>query len=405
MHLLTRLQELAKKQGLFLESLEFAEYLDTLPEFHSLRGEFQIPLVAGRPSIYMVGNSLGPQPKDAARMVQEELDVWGRDGHVGHFEHQHGRPWLTVDEACADLLLPIVGAVSGEVAAMASLTANLHFLMCSFYSPTPQRHKIIMESRAFPSDHLHGFDPRDSMILASPRQGEETLRMEDVLSLIKEHGDSVAVVFISGVQFLTGQLFDIPAIGAYAGFDLAHAVGNVPLHLHEWGVDFAAWCSYKYLNSGPGAIAGLFVHNKHDENDNLTILRGWWGHKVSTRFQMSNILLASLRIFSKTSLLEIRQRSSMLHVYLRYLLAPLASGAHPSIRLVTPSDLSACGAQLSVKILNGMPADEVAERCHSKGLMVDERKPDLIRMAPTGLYSTFSDVHAAATLFAEALKN
>jgi kynureninase len=297
------LQKKAEQAKLALDSIEFAALLDKEDELSLLREEFHIPKQDDRESIYLVGNSLGLQPKSLKGLLDEELRVWADSAVNGHFDHAYKRPWLTVDEECASHLCNIVGAKEGEVAAMGTLTTNLHLLMCAFYHPTLRRYKIVLEKRAFPSDHylvesqlkLHGIDPKDGMILVAPREGEDTIQTDDILATLRQHGDSVAIVLFAGVQYYTGQHFDIPTIskagheiGAIVGIDLAHAVGNVPLEVHDWNVDFAAWCSYKYLNSGPGAIAGLFVHNRHDQNDNLTILRGWWSHQVSTRFRMDN---------------------------------------------------------------------------------------------------------------------
>ncbi|KAJ3064866.1 Kynureninase (L-kynurenine hydrolase) [Podochytrium sp. JEL0797] len=309
---------------------------------------------------------------------------------------------------------------------MNSLTSNLHFLLISFYRPTAQRYKIIMEAKAFPSDafafasqvQFHGFDPKDAIVELAPRQGETSLRTEDIVKCIRREGDQVAVVLFSGVQYYTGQFFDLKtiaeeghAVGAMVGFDLAHAAGNVPLQLHDWNVDFAAWCTYKYLNSGPGNIGGLFVHSKHN-HANLPRLAGWWGSDPATKFTMNNefhgipgaagyrlsnpsvlavtSLHASLLTFAKTSMPELREKSMQLTAYLEHLLLDLLASRPGAFRILTPSDPSARGCQLSV-FFEGGRMETVFEGLLERGVVCDERRPDVIRMSPAPLYCTFED--------------
>ena len=371
-----------------LNSSSFATFLDSLDPISTTRPLFNIPLAhpytpTSPPCIYLCGNSLGLQPKLAVQYVSEEMEKWGRLGVEGHFNGD--RPWLNVDEPCLPLLREVVGAADdAEVGVMNSLSANLHLLLTSFYQPTSTRHRILMEEAAFCSDHhvvrsqlaLHGRKLEDSLIQIKPRAGETYIRTDDILASIKEAGDSLAVVMLPGVQFYSGQLFDMQriteaahAVGAYAGFDLAHAAGNAPLALHDWDVDFASWCSYKYLNSGPGGISGVFFHSRHHHRTDLPKLSGWWGQTPEVRFrmlpthepivgaqsyQLSNTpvltavcLLASLRTFQQAGgIPALRLKSVQLTSYLELLLSPLLSALH--ITLLTPTAIRERGCQLSV---------------------------------------------------------
>ncbi|XP_030626383.1 kynureninase [Chanos chanos] len=423
-------------------SSKVAEYLDEHDELKHLRQDFLLPKVADLPPsdlslvdgteecIYLVGNSLGLQPKLTKKYIEEELDKWAKTGVHGHMVGS--RPWIWAENNIEELMANVVGAKREEVALMNGLTVNLHLLMLSFYKPTSKRHKILLEDKAFPSDHyavesqihLRGHDPRESMILMAPREGEETLRTEDILAIIEQEGDSIAVIMFSGVQYYTGQLFDMATItkaghakGCYVGFDCAHAAGNAELHLHDWGVDFACWCSYKYMNSGAGGLAGAYIHEKHAHTVKPALL-GWWGHNMKTRFQMTNemdlqagisgyrlsnqpILLvcplqASLEIFNKSSMKALRKKSVLLTGYLEYLLKHYYSKdeSDPSkayIRIITPSNPAERGCQLSLCF--SVPIRTVFKELERRGVVCDMREPNVMRIAPVPLYNSFRDVH------------
>lgn len=395
--------------------------------------------------IYLCGNSLGLQPRCTASYVTSHLQAWAMKGVHGHFSELEDSPvvpFLHMDDQAAKLIAPIVGALPHEVAIMETLTANLHILMASFYRPNVEKYKIIIEGKSFPSDHYavesqimqHGFSLEDAMVLIEPESADEpTISTEHILSVIDAHASKTAMILLPGVQYYTGQYLDIGTITRHAhshgiliGWDLAHAVGNVPLTLHDWDVDFAAWCSYKYLNSGPGAIAGLFVHTKHGEVDTTAMqegkegfrprLSGWWGGDKSIRFQMANkfvpipgaqgyqlgnpsslalaAVIASLEIFGRTSVDELRKKSLELTQYLQdLLLAALDyfADATAPYRIITPLDPNQRGAQLSVQLKPGyLPL--VMASLDDAGVVLDERKPDVIRVAPAPLYNTFEDV-------------
>lgn len=346
------------------------------------------------------------------------------------------RPWVPYNELLTEPSARLVGALPVETVVMNSLTVNLHLLMVSFYRPSGLRTRIVIEDTAFPSDsyavrsqaRLHGLDPDETVVRLRPRPGEDTLRTEDVVSYLEAEGDRVALVLLGGVNYLTGELMDIPAItaagraaGAVVGWDLAHAVGNVPLALHEWGVDFAAWCSYKYLNSGPGALSGVFIHERHLGDPNVLRLEGWWSTDPATRFEMAPVsqplptadawqisnppILAmgpvrtSLEIFDKVGMVELRARSIRLTGYLESLLDEIIPSR--PLTLVTPRDPERRGCQLSVRVSRGSAAD-LARRLRDKhGVIADSREPDIIRLAPVPLYSTYHDCWRAATALAE----
>jgi len=288
-----------KKSEEMVNSLEYARQLDNEDKLKCFRDRFLIPKVNGEDAIYFTSNSLGLQPKTTRSYIQEQLDVWADLGVEGHFEAK--QPWTTYHEVFPEQLSKIVGCKPKEVVAMGQLSVNLHLLMVSFYQPTKQRFKIICEAKAFPSDQyaidsqvkFHGFDPPEAIIEVVQRQGEQTIRNEDVIAAIEQHGDAVALVIIGGVNYYSGQVFDMKSItkaahkvGAFAGFDLAHAAGNIELKLHDWNVDFACWCTYKYLSSSPGGVAGIFIHENHISNKELPRFAGWWGHDKANRFQM-----------------------------------------------------------------------------------------------------------------------
>jgi len=423
------------KAGAFAEggaalTSEYADAADAEDPLREFRSEFLFPPTedgaefrdAGAQAVYLCGNSLGLQPKGVEAEVRGELDKWAKYGVEGHFKPR--LPWVTVDETPIESMARVVGAKPVEVAVMNSLTVNLHLMMVPFYRPTSERHKIIIEKHAFPSDwqavasqiRHHGLDPATSLVEAAPREGEETLRTEDVLALLEREGASTALVMLSGVQYYTGQLFDIRAITAKAraagcrvGWDLAHAVGNAPLHLHEWGPDFACWCTYKYLNSGPGSIGGCFVHERHAGDASLHRLAGWWGHRKADRFamasdfkpsdgafgfQLSNppvlciaALRASLALFDRATMPALRRKSLALTAFLRHLLAARV----PDVTVLTPNDHSARGAQLSLEFPPDLPVKAVYDALQRESVIVDVREPSAMRVAPAPMYNSFRD--------------
>ncbi|KAK3838825.1 MAG: pyridoxal phosphate-dependent transferase [Linnemannia gamsii] len=436
------LQLAESKAKQFLDST-FATHMDSIDPLKALRDEFVIPtrgeIAPGadrpdEPCTYFCGNSLGLMPKAVARYVTEELQVWGEGAVNSHFKHKFGRPWVRIEETVQEQSARVVGAQKDEVAIMNTLTSNLHTLLAAFYTPTQDRHKILIESKAFPSDHYavesqirwHQRDPADSLICQEPRSGETLLRTEDILATIEKHGHEIAVVCFSGIQFYTGQYFEMETItkaaqakGCIVGWDLAHAAGNVPVQLHDWNVDFACWCSYKYLNSGPGGIAGIFVHERHATNFDRNRLAGWWGHDKATRFDMVNefkpiagaagfqhsnpsvlttsALLGSLSVFEKTTMKDMRAKSLLLTGYLYHLLT--TEFTTDVLDIITPADPEQRGAQLSLVFKRGKMM-EIFEGLSKRAIIGDERKPDVIRIAPTPLYTRFEDVR----LFIVALK-
>ena len=416
----------------------FAERQDAADALAPLRAEFFIPQrQQGGDSIYLCGHSLGLQPRGVARVLDEELKHWAELAVEGHFASS--RPWLPYHEQLTHSLARLAGAQPLEVVAMNSLTVNLHLMFTSFYRPSPAREAILVEQQAFPSDQyavasqirFHGFDPRTALIEVTPRAGEDLLRTEDICSLIEREGQRIATVMLPGVQYLTGQRFDIEAItrcarreGCVVGFDLAHAIGNVPLKLHDWDVDFAVWCSYKYLNAGPGAIGGCFVHERHARSLDLPRFAGWWGHDKQSRFQMppafqpiagaegwqlSNPpilaaapLLASLPLFDAAGMDQLRAKSLRLTAYLQAL---LETRLPKSLTITTPGDPEARGCQLSIRLHR--PATEARaafDALAAQGVFCDWREPDIIRVAPVPLYNSFLDVWQFVTALEQALQ-
>jgi kynureninase len=414
---------------------QFALQLDSDDSLRRFREKFYLPRGKdGKQLIYFAGNSLGLMPKTARAIVEEELNNWAKLGVDAH--HATGTPWYTYHEALREPTARLVGAKPLEVICMNSLTVNLHLMMATFYRPTKSRFKILMEEPAFPSDTYaiktqiahHGLDPRDALILARPRKNEFTIRTEDIGSLLEKHADQLAVVILAGVNFFTGQLFDVERITAAArahgivvGFDLAHAIGNVPLSLHEWNVDFAVWCSYKYLNAGPGAVAGVFVHERHATNTKLPRLAGWFGNDPNTRFrlhlapefvpvasadgwQISNPpifamapLRASLAIFDEAGGMELlRAKSVRLTGYLEFLLTKIGS---KKFTVITPRNPDARGCQLS--ILAHEHPKELFSELQAANVKCDFREPNVIRVAPTPLYNTFHEVWRFARTLAQ----
>ncbi len=403
----------------------FAQRADAQDPLQAFRAQFLIPAHQQRNKIYFCGNSLGLQPRAVADAVAAQMQVWAEMAVDGHFHAQ--QPWWQMHRLLGPPLARLVGAQPQEVVAMNSLTVNLHLMLASFYRPTPERYRILTEAGAFPSDaHVlasqvawHGLDPDTAIVELAPRAGEDTLRTEDILDAIAQQGQGLALVMLSGVQYYTGQYFDLPAItaaghrvGATVGFDLAHAVGNVPLHLHDWNVDFAVWCTYKYLNAGPGSIAGAFVHARHAHRPDLPRLAGWWGHDEATRFQMKKdfvpmpgaegwqlsnapVLLlaahqAALDVFEAAGGMEpLVRKSRQLTGFLEALLLNLPPQA-PQLRILTPADPGARGCQLSLLIPEHGRA--VFDYLTAQGVVGDWREPDVIRVAPTPLYNTFEEV-------------
>jgi len=395
-----------------------------------LRAEFAIPPWPGGryPELaYFAGNSLGLMPLAAREAVEEELEHWAQLALDGHFGGP--RPWVPYQELMRETSARLVGARVGETVCMNTLTVNLHLLMATFYRPTAERFRIVIEDAAFPSDSYavasqavhHGVDPSRAVVRLRPREGKDTLRTEDVVAFLEREGASVALVLLGAVNYLTGQLMDLPEItaaaraaGAVAGWDLAHAAGNVPLSLHDWDVDWAAWCSYKYLNGGPGAVGGAFIHERHARDVSLPRLAGWWGNDLAGRFRMqpefvprpdveswqvSNppiLSLApvrvSLELFDRVGMTALRERSLRLTGYLEKLLDDAAGEI--AAEVVTPRDPSARGCQLSLRVPSG--AKELAARLRAEeGVVCDEREPNIVRLAPVPLYSSFHDVWRA----------
>lgn len=435
------LELLASRMSSRLGDRDFAESIDKDDPLRELQSEFLFPRLNNRNVIYFVGNSLGLQPKDCTRYIQSELDSWSNRGVNGHFEGS--RPWLNFDDLLKDEMARIVGALGSEIALMNSLTVNLHLLLIRFFNRDTtrdfKRSKVIIESKSFPSDfyaiesqmRLHGLDPRESVIQLSPRDGEYILRTEDVVSAIENAGDELAVVMLPGIQFYTGQLFEIReitkaahAVGAYALWDLAHAAGSVDLKLHDWDVDGACWCSYKYLNSGPGGIGGFFIHQRHF-NKPVDRLLGWWSHDVSTRFEMSNIyepskgasefrlsnvpilsaasLLSSLKVFEKTDMKTLRAKSLLLTTYLEYLLEDLCEHVREDFRFKIITG-KIRGPQLSLLFSSDDMARRICARLEQLGVMIDYRKPGLVRPAPAPLYCSFTDVFEFRDLLAQVIR-
>jgi len=414
---------------------DFAQKLDAEDPLRHFRERFHLPLGKdGKPLIYFAGNSLGLMPKAARKIVEQELDNWAELAVDAH--HRAGTPWYSYHESLREPTARLIGAQPNEVICMNSLTVNLHLMLATFYRPTKSRNKILMEEPAFPSDTYaiksqivhRGLDSKDALILACPRKGAFAVRTEEIVDLIERHSDQLAVVMIGAVNFFTGQLFDIEKItsaaqqhGIVVGFDLAHAIGNLPLALHAWNVDFAVWCSYKYLNAGPGAVAGAFVHERHATNTKLPRLAGWFGNDPNTRFrlhlepdfipvpsadgwQISNPpifsmapLRASLSIFDEAGGMEpLRAKSIKLTGYLQFLLEQAGSNR---FTIITPLDTNELGCQLS--ILAHEHPKELFRKLQAAGVKCDFREPNVIRAAPTPLYNTFDDVWRFAKILAE----
>jgi len=404
----------------------FAVEMDRADPLAEYRHKFHIPRHQHGEEIYLCGNSLGLQPITTERYLREELEDWARLGVKGHFAGR--RPWMPYHELFSERSARLVGAEPLEVVNMNSLTVNLHLMMVSFYRPTAARHRILIERSAFPSDRyaaasqirFHGFDPDTSLVELAPAGNRREMDMDEVEAVIRAEGERLALVLLPGVQYSSGQTFDMArltraahAVGAVAGFDLAHATGNLPLKLHDWDVDFAVWCNYKYMNAGPGAVAGCFVHARHTRAFELPRFAGWWGHDKTTRFRMgpefvpmagaegwqiSNPpilalapLLASLEIFEDAGMPQLREKSLRLTGYLEYLLDRRLSEA---VEILTPRDPAERGCQLSLRIAGSRSrAMDIFTRLEQAGVTADWREPDVLRVAPVPLYNTYTDVY------------
>jgi kynureninase len=412
---------------------DFAIALDERDPLKEFRHRFLFPKIAGGDCVYLCGHSLGLQPRTAAAYVEQELKDWAELGVEGHFRAKN--PWMRYHKLLSEQTAELVGAKPLEVVVMNSLTVNLHLMMVSFYRPTARKHKIVIERGAFPSDQyavksqiqFHGFDPATSLIELTPLPGEICLREEEIESLI-EKSDDIALIMLGGVNYATGQAFDMARItraghkkGCAVGFDLAHAAGNLNLKLHEWGPDFAVWCSYKYLNGGPGCAAGCFVHERHAQARSLPRLAGWWGHDEGSRFEMgpdfqpmsgadgwqlSNpsivslaVLRASMDIFRDAGMDRLRAKSESLTAYLEFLLNQEPSS---SFSIITPRETNRRGAQLSIRIVRN--GKTLCERLAAEGVFGDWREPDTFRVAPVPLYNSYHDVFCFARRFSAAIR-
>ncbi|EIA10185.1 kynureninase [Flavobacterium frigoris] len=410
----------------FENTKEFAQQLDSQDKLNKYRDEFIFPKVNGEKVIYFTGNSLGLQPKRTKAYVDEVMDDWANLAVEGHFYAE--KPWWDYHERFAKPLSKIVGALPSEVTVMNTLTVNLHLLMVSFYRPTKSRYKIICEEKAFPSDqymfqsqvHFHGYKTEDAIVEIKRREGEHNIRLEDVLAKIAEVGDELALVLIGGVNYYTGQVFDMKTItaaghdaGAIVGWDLAHAAGNIKLELHDWNADFAAWCSYKYMNSGPGNASGCFVHEKHHNNPDLPRFAGWWGHNKERRFKMeptfdpvqgadgwqiSNLpilslapYLASVEMFEEIGMDALIEKRDRITAYLEFILQEIDKEVDSTFEIITPADPSERGCQLSV-LLHG-EGRSLFDYLMENGVITDWREPNVIRLAPVPLYCSFEDMY------------
>ena len=411
----------------FINTREFAQSLDAQDELRKYRDEFHFPHVNGKQVIYFTGNSLGLQPKRTKNYVDEVMNDWANLAVEGHFYSD--KPWWDYQERFAVPLSEIVGAKPSEVGVMNTLTVNLHLLMVSFYNPTPNKYKIICEEKAFPSDQymfqsqvkFHGFDPKDAIVEIKRREGEANIHLEDVLAKIEEVGSELALVLIGGVNYYTGQVFDMKTItaagqkqGAYVGWDLAHAAGNIKLELHDWNVDFAAWCSYKYMNSGPGNASGFFVHEKHHNDKELKRFAGWYGHNKERRFKMepdfdpvhgadgwqiSNLpilslapYLASVEMFAEVGMDKLIAKRNLITSYLEFVLHEIDKELEGAdFEILTPANQEERGCQLSV-YLHGQ-GRELFEKLMKNGVITDWREPNVIRLAPAPFYCSFEDMY------------
>lgn len=410
----------------FQNTLEFARELDNKDVLAKYRAEFNFPKVNGKQVIYFTGNSLGLQSNRSVSYVEEVMKDWADLAVEGHFFAD--KPWWDYHERFSEPLSKVVGAKPSEVTVMNTLTVNLHLLMASFYKPTSKKYKILCEEKAFPSDqymiqsqvHLHGLDPKDTIVEVKRREGEHNFRLEDILAKIEEVGDELALVLIGGLNYYTGQVLDMKTItakahefDAYVGWDLAHAAGNIKLELHDWDADFGAWCSYKYMNSGPGNASGCFIHEKHHNNMELTRLGGWWGHNKERRFlmepeydpirnahgwQISNLpilslapYLASVEMFDEIGMDTLIEKRDVITAYLEFILKEIAQETNANFEIITPENPKERGSQLSV-LLHG-EGRELFDYLMKEGVIVDWREPNVIRLAPVPLYTSYEDMY------------
>jgi len=410
----------------FQNTREFAQSLDAQDQLKKYQSEFEFPKVNGKKTIYFTGNSLGLMPKRAKKYVEDVMNDWANLAVEGHFYAE--KPWWDYHERFCNPLSKIVGAKPSEVSVMNTLTVNLHMMMVSFYNPTSSRFKIICEEKAFPSDQymfqtqvkFHGLDPKDVIVEVKRREGEHNLRNEDIIAKINEVGDELALVLIGGINYYTGQVLDMEnitkaghAVGAQVGWDLAHAAGNIELKLHEWNVDFACWCSYKYMNAGPGSVAGYFVHEKHHTNKDLNRFGGWYGHNKERRFLMepeytpnegalgwqsscTGVLamapyLASVEMFDEIGMEALIKKRDLITAYLEFIVEETAKETGTNLEIITPKNQAERGSQLSV-ILHG-EGKELFHYLMKQGVVTDWREPAVIRLAPVPLYTTFEEMY------------
>ncbi|WP_113635195.1 kynureninase [Nubsella zeaxanthinifaciens] len=417
----------------FENNLAFAQAMDAADPLKAMRDEYLFPQQNGQPFIYLCGNSLGLQPKIAKEVLNEQLNNWQNLAVEGWFEGD--KPWMFYHKELKKLMAPIVGASELEVCPMNTLTVNLHLLMVSFYRPTQKRFKIIMEAGAFPSDQyaiesqvrFHGYDPKEAIIEVAPKSGAYTLATADILEAIQTNGEEIALVLFGGINYFTGQLFDMEAItktghevGAIVGFDLAHAAGNVPLQLHDWNVDFACWCSYKYQNAGPGGISGVFVHQKHFGNQDIPRFAGWWGYQEKNRFLMEKgfvpeagadgwqvsctqvmpmaLYHASLKLFEKIGFMEpLRNKSKTLTAYLFYIINEVNNElGEEQFKIITPPNENERGAQVS--IIAKSNGKQIFDHLVKNNVLGDWREPNVIRLSPVPMYNSFKDVFKTGEL-------
>lgn len=410
----------------FQNTREFAQSLDAQDQLKKYQSEFEFPKVNGKKTIYFTGNSLGLMPKRAKKYVEDVMNDWANLAVEGHFYAE--KPWWDYHERFSNPLSKIVGAKPSEVSVMNTLTVNLHMMMVSFYNPTSTRFKIICEEKAFPSDQymfqtqvkFHGLDPKDVIVEVKRREGEHNLRNEDIIAKINEVGDELALVLIGGINYYTGQVLDMEnitkaghAVGAQVGWDLAHAAGNIELKLHEWNVDFACWCSYKYMNAGPGSVAGYFVHEKHHTNKDLNRFGGWYGHNKERRFLMepeytpnegalgwqsscTGVLamapyLASVEMFDEIGMEALAEKRNLITAYLEFIVEETAKETGTNLEIITPKNPAERGSQLSV-VLHG-EGKELFHYLMKQGVITDWREPAVIRLAPVPLYTTFEEMY------------
>jgi len=420
----------------FVDSLDFAREMDLLDPLAPYREEFHLPRQEnGEPFLYFCGNSLGLQPRRSEAAVKQELEDWA---HLGVEGHVHARnPWMPYHEFLTQAMAAVVGAHPLEVVVMNTLSVNLHLMMVSFYRPSPKRYKIVIEADAFPSDkfavasqvRFHGFDPKTSLIELKPREDEHCLRMEDIANIIDREGEEIALVMLGNTNYYTGQFFDMKEItrlahakGANVGFDCAHGAGNVELNLHDSGADFTVWCSYKYLNSGPGSLAGCFVHERHAYDKEIPRFEGWWGHNKDTRFgmrddfdpipgveawQLSNppilslaAVKASLELFDEVGMSNLRKKSLKLTGYLEFLLERMGKEV---VRVISPKNPEERGCQLSIQVKDGNKA--LFHKVSDMGVIADWREPDVIRIAPTPFYNSYVEVFRFVEILKTALSS